>query len=189
MAGFYVAQGLGLNSRNMTVSHRDFPVENALELAAFDLHTNKPPMTLVGAVDQCAFPPDQHRKRLGLAADTEMAEGSHWLLIGGFAQQAVGRCLDITYHPNREALLKALERSDVSGSCEVAAGRNMDEPDTIALQQRLDKPVAGPPSGYHDTLSGFTIASFLASGQPGRELLHVSKSAGGKYAVAHLQTL
>ena len=84
MAGFYVAQGLGLQSANLTIAHRAFPFETALDIAIFRLASSgkKNSRALVGGVEECAYPLDQHRQRMQLAMDTPLAEGSSWLYLG-----------------------------------------------------------------------------------------------------------
>ena len=81
MAGFAVAQALGLQGRNMAVSRNGGAFDSALELALLDLLSGSVPMALVGVVEECAWPLPEHRRRLGVADDMPLAEQSSWLLL------------------------------------------------------------------------------------------------------------
>ena len=88
MAGFTLAQQLGLHGRNLAVARRGGAFGAALELALRDLRSGRVPQALVGAVDECVWPLAAHRQRLGLAADAPLLEGSAWLLLAPADAQA-----------------------------------------------------------------------------------------------------
>ena len=82
MAGFTLASQFGLHGRNLAVARRDNAFVAALELALGDLLGGRVSQALVGAVDECVWPLAMHRRRLQVAADSPLLEGSGWLLLG-----------------------------------------------------------------------------------------------------------
>jgi hypothetical protein len=78
MAGFYVASTLGLHGSNQSVAAEDFSFEAALELATLGARRAQ---ALIGAVEECAWPLEAHRARLGLGPARALSESSHWLFV------------------------------------------------------------------------------------------------------------
>jgi hypothetical protein len=76
MTGFHLAAGLRLHSSNQVVASADFAWEAALEVAMLGSRR-----FLVGAIEECTWPLEQQRERLGLAADAPILESSQWLWI------------------------------------------------------------------------------------------------------------
>ena len=80
-AGFYVAKDLGLTGKNIFVSRASASFEAALQLVSQDLCISEIKLALVGAVDECLMPVNEHKSRLRLENSQTLAEGSHWLLL------------------------------------------------------------------------------------------------------------
>jgi hypothetical protein len=182
MAPFYVAQALGLSSRNLTVAHRAFAFETALELASFhlqSLHESK--QYLVGAADECALPLHHHRCRLNLAPDTPLAEGSHWLLTGNDEKYAIARLEFCGFANSLDELLSQLAEADVDAHSALACGYgvNAAEQHNLARQLSLDDIYHyRQETGYHDTATAYAIASFVESADKhrNRTLIHINKT-------------
>lgn len=81
-AGHYVAKNLGLRGQNLFISRRGDAFQAALSVACADLQLGVVSQALVGAVEECTLPLEDHRRRQGLAGDVALAEGSHWILVG-----------------------------------------------------------------------------------------------------------
>ena len=93
MAGFTLAQQFSLHGRNLAVARYRHAFVSALELAMRDLQGGRVSQALVGAVDECVWPLNEHRQRLGLPSPTPLIEGSGWLLLsrqGGQDEQGMG---------------------------------------------------------------------------------------------------
>lgn len=186
IAGFYLAQGLGVHSSNLTVAHRAFPFENALDIAIFNITTTRKtePCALVGGVEECAYPLAQHRRRMGLPADTPLAEGSSWLYIGADARQAVARCEWVKFFSDPDTLLADLQSRGLPSSTYLAGGYGLDEfglndlASATGIDRRYDCRAVAP---YHDTHCAYTVASFIAR-PPGPCLVHVNRDARDRYA-------
>lgn len=80
-AGYYVAKNLGLSGQNLFISRPGASFEAVLAAALVDLEAGVIRQALVGVVEEATLPFAEHRRRQGLAPDTTVAEGSHWLLL------------------------------------------------------------------------------------------------------------
>ena len=87
-AGFYIAQFLGLNSKNNNIYHHGFAAEMALILAQCDLNLNKEKQVLVGGVDQFYEPVEIAKQYLGIKSDVALGEGSNWMLLNNCREDA-----------------------------------------------------------------------------------------------------
>jgi hypothetical protein len=160
MAGFYLAQSLGAESANTTVSQLEFPVEAALQVAAEEHYRFG--SVLVGAVDELAWPLEDHRVRLGCQGDAVVGEGSHWLRIGSDAPP-LGWLEPPVYLEGDRALERCL--------------------DAAAVTAVVHTPSTSPRHPVHDTMAAAVLCEFLAQGQPGEVLAHVSGDGRGRHAV------
>jgi hypothetical protein len=137
-AGYYVARNLGLTGQNLFISRRGASLPAALTAAWLDLELGVVRQALVGVVEEATLPLEEHRRRQGLAADTAVAEGSHWLLLEKDA--ASGRRLTMQH---------------VTGATEYAA----------ALEQARDEGdrllPAIPEGPFHDSWSGAWLTQCL----------------------------
>ncbi len=188
MAPFYVAQALQLNSSNLTVAHRAFAFESAVDLATLNLATAKG-QYLIGAVDECAYPLTEHRRRLGLSQDTQLAEGSHWLLVGSEPQHAIARLELCRFYPSRNTLLAYLSRQPPPDSLVLAFGHRIDAAERQLLMQDLDVVEVydyAAQTGYHDTAAAYAVTSFIESHSQ-QTLLYINKSPQLRYSAVSIR--
>lgn len=80
-AGFYIASNLGLDGPNLFVSRRGQSLLAALTVALTDFAADAIEEALVGVIEEAPLPLATQRRRLGVGAETPLAEGSHWLLL------------------------------------------------------------------------------------------------------------
>ena len=164
-AGFHVAKNLGLTSQNLCISRRGASLMAVLTAAFTDMELGLVGQALVGVVEEVTLPLDEHRLRRGLAADTAVAEGSHWLLLeaGGDA----GRTLHLQRFwefPVLEAELGSRRRA----ADRLCLARSMEEAATGKLQRRFPDTYSGDLAGaFHDNLEAGWVAEFAAGGSPG----------------------
>lgn len=94
-AGFYVGKNLQLEGKNLFVSRIDASTEAVFQIARLDLDNRQVETVLLGIVDEAPHPLADHRRRLGVAADTPLAEASHWFLVrrAGAAESSPGEAL------------------------------------------------------------------------------------------------
>lgn len=125
---FYVMQEHSLQGQNLFVSREVHAFEAALTLAAIDMHTGRVPAALVGMVDELTHPLQDQCRRLGVAPDTALGEGSHWLLLtpqpAADVQASIECCqlFDDVGH-----LLKWLAKVPVAKSVAVFFGNGVDD--------------------------------------------------------------
>lgn len=100
-AGHYVAKNLGMCGQNLFISRCGGAFQAALTVAAADLELGIVSQALVGAVEECTLPLDEHRRRQGLSSDLKMAEGSHWILIEAGARSG---CATLTIESRESAV-------------------------------------------------------------------------------------
>jgi len=196
MAPFYVAQALALNSSNLTLSHRAFAFETAMELAAFQLQASiEDRQCLIGAVDECAFPLQHHRQRLNLPAETPLAEGSHWLLTGNNEKSALAKLEFCVFANSMEELLPQLTKRVAPSNTTLACGYGIDGTELPYLLQRLnlhDSHDYRRDTAYHDTFAAYAIASFIESNAKNKHsqtLIHINKSSQQRYCALAVTTL
>ena len=126
----------------------------------------------------------QHRQRIGLTADTPLAEGSSWLYIGGDSQAAQARCEWVKFFRDMPSLSVFLQGAELAASTYLTGSGTMDTARLEQLASTLDvkNRYAGGNATYHcDANSAFTIASFI-SDHPGHCLLHINRDTQGRYA-------
>lgn len=81
-SGYYVAKNLGIAGPNLFISRRNGSFEAAMALAEADLEAGMVAQALVGVVEECTLPLDEHRARQRLAGVSEaLVESSHWVLL------------------------------------------------------------------------------------------------------------
>lgn len=185
MAGFYLAHGLGLRSANLTLAHRHFPFETALDLALFNLTVSQQTdaCALVGGVDECAYPLVQHRQRLGLASDAPLAESSSWLYLGKSPKNALARCDWVQFFSEHSALLSFLQKLDLPVSTLLAGGFGMNTGslDAVAKSSNINNRYEYD-TAYHDSYCATVIAGFV-NDQQGQCLLYINRDASERYVV------
>ncbi len=80
-AGYYVARNLKLQGKNIFVSRGNNSLEAALQLAQLDLRSAQVDQALIGVVDEGVPGQATHCRRMGIAEDTALGEGSQWFLV------------------------------------------------------------------------------------------------------------
>lgn len=188
-ACYYVARSLKLQSRSNFVCNRCLAFESVLQLALMDVQTGNASSALVGSVDAVTNPLQEHRRRLHLAADAPLAEGSHWLWLGPARSDRprLGEVLAVEQFSERAALLAWIAARQLTAQqCAFSAGQFLDPLAAAALRNegglsQVFDYRAG--RGYYDSQSGAVIAQFLGSDAPCARLLHVNADPAGCFSV------
>jgi hypothetical protein len=186
-ACFYLAQHFGLQTRSNFVCSRRFAFENALELAALDLTLGNTSCALVGSVDIATAPLAEHRQRSGLAPDTPLGEGSHWLWLGqpDATRPTLGELLAVEQFVDRASLLAWITSRRIDAQqCQLASGQFLTRDDlefiraTSGLQHSSDY---RDERAYYDSHSGAAIGHFLRRESAFAQMLHVNADDAGRY--------
>lgn len=99
MAAFYVAKTWGLSTRNLTVSDDEFSFETALHLAWSDIQHGARPQALVGGVDERYADRESQLRRMTLADNEIIGEGTGWLFLSSQEEQSLGELLFVGMLP------------------------------------------------------------------------------------------
>ena len=187
-ACFHIAQCFGLRGRSSFVCNRYLAFENVLQLALLDLTLGKVPAALVGVVDMVVPPAANHCRRIEVAADTLLGEGSHWLWLGPAAvpdKPDLGSVLKVQHCSDRPALHDWIRQQDLpAGGCSISGGQFLADVELSAIQrdcgieQRFEYRAG---RAYYDSQSGSVVGEFVRSANPGRLLLHINSDPSGRY--------
>lgn len=174
MAGYAVAQALGLPGSNCAVARNGGALDSALELALLELAAGTVPMALVGVVEECAWPLAEHRVRLGVGDDTALLEQSDWLLLGT-ASGGSGVRLSCQRFADAEQALPARRRDE---NARWLAGPLL----PVGMQARVSagQQIAHA-SGYSQSVVAHQLVQALAEGGEGP--LHYLNGDGADGAV------
>jgi hypothetical protein len=113
-AGFYLTQLLHTKGNTLVVAQEQLSFEAALLHAWIDLQQGRIRTALVGGFDEAALPLAHHAQRLGIAAQDEIAEGSHWLLLAAETEATAAITLgNPTYFSDVDVLLVWLRQQGV----------------------------------------------------------------------------
>ena len=190
-ACFYIAKHFGLHGRSQFVTRRYAPLASALQLAMLDLHTGSVNTALVGSVDICTEPLDDHRKRLGVAADTNIGEGSHWFLLGNnqHPSAAIATLDTVLQLADNTALQQWLTAQQfIPSNTVLACGQHVNNNTAKELHalcgfnHTLAIPADRP---WYDSHCGEHIAQFLRE-CPARTLLHIDTDADERFTIVQI---
>ncbi len=160
-AGFYVAQYLNLNGKNLFLSHHGFPVQMALLLAENDLKLKKQKQILLGGVDELLEPVAYSKKFLGICDDTILGEGSNWLTVSTQKKGALASVETMTEELSREGAINFIRSLDTNS--QVAFGMRTKPEDLTAFMKstpcrRFDYEST---CGYYETVPFYVMRHFI----------------------------
>lgn len=123
MAGYYVANQLGLNGPQLAVHRNHAALEAALELLMLQSHQHR--RALIGYVEEGVWPLAEQRIRHRYAAEASLFECSHWFYFDD----------DCTHPIATIQLAKSVEASATKGmETPLALSRYLDNNDTFTLR-------------------------------------------------------
>ncbi len=185
-ACFYLAKHFGLHGRSHFVTRRYAPLECALHLAMLDMQSGCVQNALVGSVDICTNPLDDHRKRLGVSADTRVGEGSHWFLLGTHTADALATIVANVLLDNEADLQPWLVANlPDKTSTVVAMGQYLSVQTQARLAELIDIPNrlrVDPERPWYDSHCGAALGDFLNDTQY-NTLLHIDADTDGRLSV------
>ncbi len=160
-AGFYVAQYLNLNGKNLFLSHHGFPTQMALLLAENDLKLKKQKQILLGGVDELLEPVAYSKKFLGICDDTILGEGSNWLTVSTQKKGALASVETMTEELSREGAINFIRSLDTNS--QVAFGMRTKPEDLTAFMKstpcrRFDYEST---CGYYETVPFYVMRHFI----------------------------
>lgn len=153
IAGFYVADNLRLNGPSWFVSRHRRSLEAVLEAALTDIATGAVDQALVGVVEEAPLALADQRQRLPVAADTVLAEGSHWMLLAPCAPGNRQRAIGLRRFADDEALQSCLPLHKAA-SISIGLSRTLAPASAQWVRRQLPQAVdiAGTTGPFHDSL-------------------------------------
>lgn len=184
-ACFYIARHFGLHGRNQFVTRRHAPLECALQLAVLDLHTNAVQTALVGSVDICTAPLADHRKRLDVADNAPVGEGSHWFLLASdtYPAAALATIDDVATFPDSETLQQWCAETNLNSTA-LVCGQHIHHTAAALLKNITGCTPWHATAGLHwyDSHCGYALNQFLTL-RPEKKLLHIDSDPDGRFNV------
>lgn len=157
-AGFYVADNLGLQAHAVCISRTHASLEATMVTAMVDLQTGVVDQALVGLVEETALPLDAHRRRLGVAADRTLAEGSHWWLLQRAPAGADGPRIEWHADLDADALADLLTQRRAT-TVPTGAGQTLSAESVAFLRERFPQARTTEALAYHPSVDAAWLAS------------------------------
>lgn len=106
MAGFYIAQQIGIDGPQLAIARRHAGLEAALELLQLPTHRH----ALLGCVEEGVWPLAAQRQRVDLPADAPLFETSHWFYCDADCHAPLAELLPVLRATNEHGLQLALSQ-------------------------------------------------------------------------------
>lgn len=179
-AAFYVAQSLGIEGVNITVSSKSLSFERGLELLQLDMQTGRVAKSYICGVDEAEMTQN--------AGNSANVEGSGWLYIASQKESACGRLAEVCSFPGKAAAREwcnRWRRQQNESNLVVAFGNNIPEieqaewKESVSIQNEY---LYRAECGYFPSVVSCGIAGFIEQ-YAGATLLHVNCDENGRYAL------
>ncbi|MGH1472574.1 MAG: beta-ketoacyl synthase chain length factor [Cellvibrionaceae bacterium] len=197
-ACFQVAKSVGVFGGSNFITNRYDPIFAALQLAQSDFIIGSASSALIGSVDCCSSPLEEHRRRVHLSASQDLVEASNWLLVtnlpakkesaqddSSIDDNAIGVIEELRYFSSLELLIQWLKIKDVGADTVLGVGQHLSDSDVISIMEeggvrhRFD--YVGR-EGHYDSPTGEGIIRFLHE-QTAIMMLHVNSDPSGRFTV------
>ncbi|WP_051277856.1 hypothetical protein [Solimonas flava] len=179
MAGFYIAQQLGIGGPQLAVARRHGGLEAGIELLGIGHRSHR--RALLGCVDEGVWPLDEQRDRLGLAADTPLHESSHWFHIDADCAAPLARVAALLPQADYGAIETCLRALPGGTRLALHPRLERDAPPLPATLERL------PGHGLHGQgACAEALYRYLDSGAPA-PWCHLSRGEDGLWYLLHVQ--
>jgi hypothetical protein len=180
-AAFYIAQSLGLDSPNITLSCKEFAFERGLSLAGADLKQQTVSGFLVGGVDEAVFSEKNLKSRFG----NNLRDGSVWLYISNEKNRAIGVINEIRYFSSENRAAEWLTAIDLPENVILAFGVRVSAEEQLTWQGRIPQAKHYDHialHGYFDSAPAACIGLFFSEFK-NRTCLHINRDSRGHYMV------
>lgn len=180
MAGFYVAASLGVHGSNQAVAADDFSFECALELASLDREHRA--QSLIGAVEECAWPLPEHHARLRVSPARTLTESSHWLFVDQDCAEPLATVQWVRRYDSVAAARAALSRETWPAGARLALGADL-QADAGEWSRSTGLEWPKDDADFHSgQWTAYRICRFVEQ-RPAPALLHLAAGTNGCYAV------
>jgi hypothetical protein len=185
-AAFYLAQTLGSQGRNITVSSQHLSFERGLDLLKLDFAAGAERSALIGGVDEASLSADHTEQ--GNHRGWRMADESGWFYVKPEREGACGAFVANRSFRDAAACIEWIQKR--GGPLDLLSfGALVSEEEAAALMAAL-RPVAAfdylRDGGYSGSATACGIGRFMGRFQ-GRSLVHINRDRRGNYAVLEVE--
>ena len=192
-ASFYIAQGLGLCGRNISVSSQNLSFERGLELLKTDMDLGFVRHALIGLVDEATASASQFAASSGVSnAQVNQIDRSCWLYVSTESDGAIGEVTAIrSFKAQDEAILWLEKNPDAPpGDMAISFGLAIGPAEKDMWLTRVQAITLGPArefdyvknSGNFNVTTACGVAAFLNT-SGASHLLHINKNFSDQYVV------
>ncbi len=191
-ASFYVAQGLNLTGRNLSVSSQNLSFERTLELLKADMDLRTVRSALAGSVDEATASESHFREKSGLALDqVNQVDRSCWLYLTRERQGALGEVKAIRSFRGKPDGLDWLEANSREFlrpaflSFGIAVGPEERETWKTAVRHDGELDYVRE-CGHLNATTACGVAMFIGRRRAGH-LIHINKDFQDRYVILQVQ--
>jgi hypothetical protein len=192
-AAFYVAQGLGLHGRNITVSSQNLSFERGMELLKADMDLLFVRHALIGLVDEATVAASHFAASSGVPnAQVNQIDRSCWFYITSERSGAAGEVAAIRSFKTENDAMRWLETNPdaLSQSAVIAFGSAMGPLEKEGWLNRVQSITSRPPRGFDyagpfgngNVTTACGVASFMNTFSNAR-LFHINKNFSNHYMI------
>jgi len=195
-AAFYVAQGLGLCGRNMSVSSQNLSFERGMELLKADMETGTVRHALIGLVDEATPSASRFTTSSGVVNDRiNQIDRSCWLYVKAERAGAIGEIAAVRSFKTQEEACRWLEENPASLSpdTEFSFGAAMGPEEKGRWMTRLQSAARRPAiefdyireSGHYNVTTACGIVRFLQTSNTDR-LFHINRNFSDQHVIMEI---
>jgi hypothetical protein len=186
-AAFYLAQTLGTQSRNITVSSQHLSFERGLELLKLDFTAGAERSALIGGVDEASLSAENTGQ--GSHRGWRMADGSGWFYIRPEKEGACGAFMENRSFRDATACIEWIGKREGAPLDLLSFGALVGEDEAAALKAALHPADVFDylhDGGYSGSATACGVGRFMGHFQ-GRSLVHINRDRRGNYALLEVE--
>ncbi len=192
-ASFYIAQGLGLCGRNISVSSQNLSFERGLELLKTDMGLRFVRHALIGLVDEATASASHFEASSGVSnAQVNQVDRSCWLYVTSEKEGAIGEVTAIrSFKAQDEAILWLGKNPDaLLGDMAISFGLTIGPAEKNMWLTRVQALTSKPArefdyvknSGNFNVTTACGVATFLNTSDASH-MLHINKNFSDQYVI------
>ena len=192
-ASFYIAQGLGLCGRNISVSSQNLSFERGLELLKTDMDLGFVRHALIGLVDEATASASHFEASSGVdSARINQINRSCWLSVSTERNGAIGKVTAIRSFKSQDTAIRWLGKNpdalpgDMAISFGLAIGQSEKDMWLTRVQTITSRPVREfdyvKNSGNFNVTTACGVAAFLNT-SGASHLIHINKNFSDQYVI------
>jgi hypothetical protein len=199
-ASFYIAQGLGLCGRNISVSSQNLSFERGLELLKTDMELRFVRHALIGLVDEATASAPQFEASSGVSnAQINQIDRSCWLYVTSEREGAIGEVTAIRSFKGQNDAMNWLERNPAVFSADtvISFGAAMGPVEKDMWLTRVAAITSRPAmefdyvsnSGNFNVTTACGVAAFITNKlrflntSDASQMLHINKNFSDQYVI------